>query len=182
MAPLDVIVYGHPVLREPARTIERITDHHRQFASELTETMYENQGIGLAANQVGSTQRVVVIDTEWPDREELNEQPVRQPVVMFNPEILEESAEDEDASEGCLSLPGITGTVWRSRRIRFSYTDLEGRRVERDVAGWLARCVQHELDHLNGVLFIDRMPAEERRQIAGQLAVLRRGEQATGSD
>lgn len=171
MAKLNLFYYDHPVLRETAQPIESITDRHRELARDMAETMYHHNGIGLAANQVGVTERIVVVDVDWPD------QPKRQkrtPLVLINPEIIDESIEDEIYSEGCLSLPEINGDVWRAIRIRCRYQSLDGQIQEIEAEGLKARCILHEVDHLNGTLFIDRMDPDERQKIAGKLNQLRK--------
>ncbi len=174
MAPLDIHTYDDPILRETARPIETITDRHRSLAADMSKTMYEANGIGLAGNQVGVTERVIVVDVDWVARSEEAREPIRQPVPMINPEVFEEDDEDDVFKEGCLSLPEIQGEVWRPMWIRYRYTDLDGRIREQKADGMLARCILHEVDHLNGVLFIDRMAPNERRKLAGKLSKLRR--------
>ena len=119
-------------------------------------------------------ERIIVVDVDWPRLKKENSNPFRRPIVMINPEVLEESEEDDVYIEGCLSLPGIEGNVWRARRIRYRYQDLSGRTHEKKAEDLLARCIMHEVDHLNGILFIDRMVPEDRRKVAGQLAKLRK--------
>ena len=178
MATLKIRTYGDPVLREKARPVTAITERHRQLAHDMAETMYQGRGIGLAANQVGETDRLVVVDVDWPDHEDKKGyQP--SPTFMFNPEVLEESPEDEHCKEGCLSLPGIDGEVWRPLWIRYRYQDMNGQWQERKASDLLARCILHEIDHLDGRLFIDRVAPDSRRQLAGKLGVLREGQPET---
>lgn len=172
MSRLRIYLYDDPVLRQVAQPVKKITDKTRQLAADMIETMYDARGVGLAANQVGALERVITVDTDWSEKRNAKPAP-RNPLVLINPEILEESAEDESSSEGCLSLPEIEGDVWRSLRIRFRYMDLDGNTHEEEATGLKARCIQHEVDHLNGVLFIDRMAPESRLELAGQLARLR---------
>lgn len=173
MAKLEVKIYDDPVLREKARPIEKIEERHRKLAEDMIETMYESRGIGLAANQVGSTERMIIVDVTWSDRGGKKAVP-RNPTVMINPEVLEESPQDDQMSEGCLSLPGIEGDVWRPLRIRYRYQDLDGQTFEKEATELEARCILHEVDHLDGVMFIDRMAPEERQRLAGQLSKLRK--------
>ncbi|MEN6626322.1 MAG: peptide deformylase [Candidatus Sumerlaeia bacterium] len=173
MSLLTIHIYDDPILRQVAQPIERVTERHRRLAADMAETMYESRGVGLAANQVGVLERIVVIDTEWSEKRNNGRGSARNPIPMINPEILEESADDEQVSEGCLSLPQIEGDVWRSLRVRVRYTDLDGVEREEEATGLKARCIQHEIDHLNGVLFIDRMAPEGRQALAGQLSKLR---------
>lgn len=175
MAILPIKIYGEPVLKRVASPVEKITDELRKLADDMIETMYDARGIGLAANQIGRTERIVVVDVDWARYEDEGKPIVRTPTVMLNPEVLEESVEDETYNEGCLSLPGITGDVWRPRRIKFRYRTPDWEEIERDAGGLLARCVQHEIDHLNGILFVDRMPKAKRFLLSRQLAKLRRG-------
>lgn len=179
MARLEVRLYGDPVLHEVARPIDQITGEHRKLAEDMAETMYESRGIGLAANQVGVTERIIVIDVNWSEKR--NKKPQgRNPIVLINPEILEEGVEDDVLAEGCLSLPEIEGDVWRPTAIKVRYQTLEGQTVERAATELEARCIQHEVDHLNGILFIDRMAADAREKLAGKLAKLRKSNPRAG--
>jgi peptide deformylase len=174
MGRLEVRLYGDPVLHETARPITQITDEHKKLAADMAETMYESRGIGLAANQVGITERIIVVDVFWSEKR--NKQPQgRNPIAMINPEILEEGIEDDVLAEGCLSLPEIEGDVWRPTEIKVRYQTLDGKIVERTATELEARCIQHEIDHVNGILFIDRMAADAREKLAGKLAKLRKG-------
>lgn len=179
MPPLPIRIYGDEVLSRTAIPVERVTDEIRRLAADMIETMYHANGIGIAANQVGSLDRIAIVDVEWARAEdEGRRQGTRNPIVMVNPEVLEESIEDESYDEGCLSLPGITGEVWRPKTIRVRYSTLEGEVVEREATDLFARCIQHEVDHLNGVLFIDRMSKARRLLLVRSLRRLRdsRGE------
>lgn len=173
MARMEIRIYDDPVLREKARPITEITERHRQLGQDMAEAMYESRGIGLAANQVGVTERIIVIDTTWSERDGKKPQP-RNPIIMINPEVLEESERDDVLSEGCLSLPDIEGDVWRAVRIRVRYQDLQGNWIEQPASELLARCILHEIDHLEGILFIDRMVPAARQKMAGKLAKLRK--------
>lgn len=178
MALLPIRIYDDPVLRETARPIEAIEPRHRALAMDMAETMYQSRGIGLAANQVGVTERMIVVDVEWGGKNE-KKGAGRNPLALLNPEVLETSEQEEPYDEGCLSLPQLEGEVWRPRWIRVRYQTLDGQTVERETEGLMARCIQHEIDHLNGVMFIDHMETEARQQIAGQLARLRKMRQQT---
>jgi peptide deformylase len=174
MSSLAIHVYGDPILRQKARTIARVEERHQQFARAMAEAMYGARGIGLAANQVGLLERLIVVDVEWSDRKTKADKGLeRCPIMMINPEILDESVEDDQTAEGCLSLPEMEGSVWRPSRIRYRYLDLAGRAIEAEATGLLSRCIQHEIDHLDGVLFIDRMAPDAREKLAGKLASLR---------
>lgn len=176
---MDIYIYDDPVLRKKAKAIKTITDRHHTLAKEMAETMYTASGIGLAGPQVGVLERIIVVDVEWSRADEENPTPKR-PIPMINPEILEESIEDDVYTEGCLSIPGLEGDVWRPVAIRVRYTTLEGKTVEREAEGLFARCIQHEIDHLDGVLFIDRMPRAERRKLNVPLKELAESEPGAG--
>jgi peptide deformylase len=165
MALLELRIYDDPILRRAAEPIERITSRHRELAHDMAETMYDARGIGLAAIQVGVLERLIAIDVDWVRAEE-GEKVVKKPIVMINPIVIAQSIEDDVYKEGCLSLPGIEGDVWRPLRVRVRHQRLNGETIERDCEGLLARCVLHEIDHLDGVLFIDRMAKDKRRKLA----------------
>lgn len=178
MSKLEIRIYGDPVLHEVARPIEQITPRHRELAVDMIETMYASNGIGLAANQIGVAERIVIVDTGWAGKNGKKAQP-RNPLVMINPEVIQEGVQDDVYSEGCLSLPEIEGDVWRPVRIKVRYQTLEGETVEREAAELEARCMMHEIDHLNGILFIDRIAPDERERLAGRLAQLRKAQKTT---
>lgn len=170
----EILTYDDPVLREKAQPVGEITDEHRAKLDAMAETMYSGRGIGLAATQVGLLERMIVVDVEWSEkRNGRNAQPPS-PIQMINPEIIEIDDQDQVMSEGCLSLPGIEGDVWRPTWIKLRWQDPSGESVEAEAKGLLARCIQHEIDHLDGILFIDRMEPAQRPRIAGKLAKLRR--------
>jgi peptide deformylase len=173
MAILDIRIYNDPVLRERALPIDPITARHVRLARDMMETMYSARGIGLAANQVGLTERIVVVDVHWPAHEKSKEK-CPPPLILLNPEVLETADKDDVCSEGCLSLPQVEGDVWRAVWVRYRYQDLEGKWHEKTTQDLEARCILHEIDHLDGVLFLDRMRLEERRKLAGKLAALRK--------
>ena len=177
MPVLPIRQYGDPVLRETAQPIATIDDTLRQLAADMGETMYAANGIGLAANQIGQLIRIVVIDVdeEYTRKVDGKRQRPKAPhlEVFLNPEIVSSSDDDGTYSEGCLSIPGLEGNVYRPNALRLRWMDLEGATHEADVDGLRARVLQHEIDHLNGVLFIDRMEPAARRALAGQLAALR---------
>ena len=174
---LEIEIYGDEVLGEKSRPIEHIDGEIENLARRMAESMYASKGIGLAANQVGRAIRLVVMDVDWPKRDE--DDPNRQqPTTLINPEVIEEGAEDDVFCEGCLSVPGIEGDVWRPTWIRYRYRNLKGKQIEAEARDMQARCIMHEIDHLDGVLFVDRMLTEDRRRIAGQLAKLRKSRPA----
>ena len=171
-----VLTYGEEALRRKAEPVIEITPAIRQMVAEMLETMQAERGVGLAAEQIGRTEAICVIDVpteaELPECVEANAA-VAMPLVMINPEITAQEGKQR-AEEGCLSFPEISVPITRARQVSAAYTDLEGQRHTITVQGLLARAVQHELDHLNAVLLVDRMTPVQRIAIAGRLKRLRR--------
>jgi peptide deformylase len=163
VAILKIRTFGDPVLRERARDVEHITDVHRKLIKDMFDTMREAPGVGLAAPQVGVLDRIFV----WEFEDESG--------VFINPEILERSGKAEDGEEGCLSLPGIVGPVDRSYEVVVEALDESDEPIRFEASDWVARIFQHEIDHLNGILFIDHLPEELKKEA---LATLR--DQALG--
>ena len=158
---LSIISYPHPTLRVRSKPIRRVNKELRNIAAQMLDLMYEAEGVGLAANQVNLPIRIFVANPagERGDGEEL---------VLLNPE-LQMPKGNVTGQEGCLSLPGIYGQVKRPKSIRLSAFDIQGNPVDRVVDGFLARVIQHENDHLDGVMFFDRMTEEAKREIDDQL-------------
>lgn len=154
MSRLEVRILGDPVLRKPAEPVKEVTDTLKKLISDMFDTMYAEEGVGLAAPQVGISDRVIVIDPHQEDTEKF---------ALINPEILEASKVTEKAEEGCLSIPGVRDIVERSSRVRVKGLSPEGEAREFEAEGLLARILQHEIDHLNGVLFIDRLSPIKRK-------------------
>jgi peptide deformylase len=159
MAILEILHFPDPRLRETARPVARFDDVLSRFIDDLFETMYAAPGVGLAATQVGDARRVAVMDCS----EDKN-----QPIVMCNPEILWQET-PEAVDEGCLSVPEHSDQVTRYARLRFAAADREGTRYEMDAEGLLAQCVQHELGHLDGRLYIDQLSRLKRERIRRKL-------------
>ena len=179
---LRVTTYGEPVLRQKAKPVAEVTDAIRRLAEQMITTMYENEtrGIGLAAPQVDASIRLVVLDTRGdgpprPDASpgELLLEP-RMPIVLVNPELAPTTKETSVYNEGCLSIPGISGDVERPLAVRLKTALIDGSEVDVECSGLLARCLQHEIDHLDGILFVDRMDEEDKAEIAGELRALRK--------
>ena len=161
---MSVRIYGDPVLRKTASQVEVFDEKLGKFVDEMTETMLEEDGVGLAANQVGVARQVAVIDTTG------GEQP---PLVLINPVITGKSEEIVESDEGCLSLPGITLPVKRPAQVSVEAVDQYGKPFSiRDASGLLARALQHEIDHLNGILFVDHVSALQRTMVSGKLKKL----------
>lgn len=175
---LSIHYYGDPVLREKHQVIDEVTDEIRTLAKDMIAMMRAQNGIGLAAQQIGRTESICVIelppelDTDddgtpmnpgWPDM----------PLALLNPVVEVLSDDVWNREEGCLSFPDITGKIQRPFSIRVEYMTLKGERLTAEAHGMLARVIQHEVDHLNGVLFIDRMSHVKRLALKGRLRKLR---------
>jgi peptide deformylase len=154
MAILKVLTEPDPILRKKAEPIASVDNSIRKLMDDMLETMYEDGGVGLAANQVGELKRILVIDLQKDD-EELERSKNFYPLYVANPEILESSKEMVEAEEGCLSLPGQRIMISRHENIRIKYLDYNNKSQDVKVEGWLARVIQHEMDHLDGKLAID---------------------------
>ena len=153
-----LIILPDPKLRLISEPITAITDEVRRLADDMLETMYDAPGVGLAAIQVGVPLRMVTMDVSKSETEP-------HPLVLLNPEILDASDELSVYEEGCLSIPEYYEEIERPARVRFRYMDLQGDNVEQEADGLLATCVQHEIDHLNGVLFIDYLSKLKRDRV-----------------
>lgn len=159
MAKLNILHYPDPNLRKRALPVEAVDDGIRTLAADMLETMYAENGIGLAATQVDVQKRVIVIDITT----ERNS-----PLTLINPEVLD-SRGSREMEEGCLSVPDYYDIVERAEWIRFRYLDLDGEMVETESDNLLAVCVQHEIDHLNGRLFVDYLSTLKRKRIQKKL-------------
>ena len=162
MAILPVIIAPDPRLKQISAPVDRVDDDVRRLMDDMLETMYLAPGVGLAAPQVGVLKRVIVVDAAPQDSE-------RQPYRMANPELVWVADEDHSAEEGCLSLPEYYGDVVRPAAIRVRYLDHENEIRECAADGLLAVCIQHEMDHLEGILFVDHMSALKRNMILRKL-------------
>jgi peptide deformylase len=159
MAILDILHFPDPRLRNKAKPVAQVDDSIRRLIDDMLETMYQAPGIGLAATQVNVAKRIVVIDLS----EEKND-----PLCLINPEILEKNG-IEQMEEGCLSVPGVFEQVTRANQIRVRALDRQGNPFEMEADGLLAVCIQHELDHLEGKLFVDYLSSLKRQRIRKKL-------------
>jgi peptide deformylase len=159
MALLSILHYPNPQLRLQARPVEAVTDEIRTLAADMLETMYAAPGIGLAATQVDRQLRVIVIDVSRTHD---------QPLCLINPEIMDKEGEEE-MEEGCLSVPGVYDNVRRAEKVRVRFLSLEGKEMAIDADGLLAVCIQHEIDHLDGKLFVDYLSMLKRNRIRKKL-------------
>jgi peptide deformylase len=171
MALLPIITLPDPVLRKEALLVERIDDGLLQLAEDMLATMYDAPGIGLAAPQIGVSRRLIVMD---PSRDE---EP-KTPLIMINPDIVERSAQLRMHEEGCLSIPDVTAEVERPAVTRVAYLDETGKPHERTLEGIWSTLVQHEIDHLNGVLFIDYLSRLKRDMVVKRLSKQKRADKA----
>jgi peptide deformylase len=167
MALLDILTVPNPVLKQVSTPVERVDDDLRRLMDDMLETMYAAPGIGLAAIQVGVPKQVIVMDLARQD-----EPP--QPRYFVNPEILWASDETAPYEEGCLSVPEIYDEVDRPARVKLRYLDYHGKEVTEDAEGLFAVCIQHEMDHLKGVLFIDHLSRLKRDRAVARVRKLAR--------
>jgi peptide deformylase len=170
---LSICTYGNPVLRKKAVEVRQVDGEIHELAKDMLETMYEERGVGLAAEQVGRTERMFVIDI--PTESDVGDDGSREnpgigmPLVFINPEITGHTEDVQVGPEGCLSFPEIFANVERWYEIDAEYMDLEGKRQTIHAKGLLARAIQHELDHLNGILLVDRMSHVKKVALGGKL-------------
>ncbi len=174
---MKIVKLGHPALRAKADAIDRIDDGVKTLADDMLDAMYAHDGCGLAANQVGVTRRLVVIDVREAKRRPSvlriggKSRPVHKhmPMILVNPQVEVLAGGKVAGSEACLSIPGVHGDVDRPAVVRARALDIDGNPVEFEAEGLLARALQHEIDHLDGILFIDRLSPEDRRRVADEL-------------
>jgi len=163
MAVLPLTKIPDPLLLAVSLPVETIDDDIRVFAHDMLDTMCKSGGVGIAAVQVGKLLRITAIDVNYRDGE-------RKPLIAINPEIVASSEEQSSYDEGCLSVGPYRSSISRPARITVSYTDLEGEKHQIEADGILATCFQHEIDHMDGVLFFDHLTKEQRQEILDQVA------------
>lgn len=174
MAILPIHLYGRPALKKKAKVVQGINDDLRKLVGDMFDTMRNAHGIGLAANQVGILKRVVVIDIS--DMDEWKDVP---PMALLNPEVLKEEG-TWVMEEGCLSIPEVRDDIERPENITVTYQDMDFKTQKLKAKGLLARVLLHEIDHLNGVLFLDHLGAVKQKLLKGRLNKIRRGEIEVG--
>lgn len=167
MSKLKLYEYPHPILHKKAERVTKIDDEIRKLLDDMLETMYADKGVGLAAPQVGVSKRIIVIDTEQRD-EDGNYKPGR-PMYLINPEIIYKSEEKILFCEGCLSIPGQSAEVERYESIKVRYLDYDGKEQEIEATDYPAVVLQHEIDHLDGILYIDRLSRLKRNMLLKKL-------------
>lgn len=179
---LRITFYGEPILRETGNPVTTFDASLKQLARDMIETMHAAEGIGLAAQQIDRALMLCVIDVSHLDDEDLDylvdgkRPPIDliMPMALANPVVSILPGDDLRAEEGCLSFPGVRGDVTRAERIEVSYQDLDGGSHRMVAGGWMARVIQHEVDHLNGILFIDHMETRQKRMMDSKLKRLKR--------
>jgi len=178
---LSILQYGDPILRAKGKHFEKIDNRIRELAQNMIETMHAANGVGLAAPQVGESLQLTVLDVsqveDRPSTMELNGENIdpqsAMPLVLINPEI-DLGSETEMGTEGCLSFPEITGEIERAKSVTVRAQNLDGEAIEIEATGFLARAIQHEVDHLNGILFIDRMSSAAKTSLSSKLKRLQK--------
>jgi peptide deformylase len=156
MALRTIELWGSEILRRKAEEIRQVDDELRTLIDDMFETMYHAEGVGLAAPQIGISQRVIVVDVH---------DEVKQPFALINPRLVEASTEREKGEEGCLSIPDLTAMVERAARVVVEGLDRDGKPLRVEGTGLLGRCLQHEIDHLDGVLFVDKVSPLQRNML-----------------
>lgn len=174
MAILPILEAPDPRLRTISSPVEEIDDDLQRLIDDMFETMYDAPGIGLAAIQVGVPRRLLVMDLQEPESDAEDAPPVKKPLVFINPRILEGSEDVSVYNEGCLSVPEQFAEVERPASVRASWMDRDGRIHEETLEGLLATCLQHEMDHLEGILFIDHLSRLKRDMVLKKLAKARK--------
>ena len=162
MSIRNIIIEPDPILRKKSTTLETVDDSTRKLLDDMLQTMYNAPGIGLAAVQIGILKRLLVIDVSKKEEE-------KKPLFLINPEITYQSEETSIYEEGCLSLPGHFAEIERPAKCKINYIDYHGKKAELEAEGLLSTCVQHEIDHLNGILFIDYLSKLKKDMIIKKL-------------
>lgn len=176
---LPIVAYGDPVLRKEARFIEKGELDLEKLVENMYETMYEAAGVGLAAPQIGMDIRLFVVDGQPLNENEKNEDIdptlIGFKKVFINAEILEEDGDDWPFEEGCLSIPGIRADVYRPEKLVITYRDMDWNEITETYEGIAARIIQHEYDHIDGILFTDYLPPLKKRMLKNKLADITKG-------
>ncbi|MEW5798963.1 MAG: peptide deformylase [Bacteroidota bacterium] len=171
MSTLPVYLYGNEVLKKKAKIVSGISDTEIKLIQDMFDTMHHANGIGLAANQIGELKQILVVDIS-----DMEAGKGTKPLVVINPEIIAESDNETEYEEGCLSIPDVREKVWRPEKITLKYNDVNMKEIVLDAEGLLARVLQHEIDHLNGILFLDYLSSTSRTLLRGKLSKISKGE------
>jgi peptide deformylase len=175
---LNIVKYGHPTLREKGKRVEQVTAEIRQLAADMIETMYAAEGVGLAAQQIGRPLLLTVIDVSPSEQPWTITPTLPMPLVLLNP-VVSHPLGEQTSSEGCLSIPEVSAQIRRARQVTVRARTLDGQDITFECTGLLARAAQHEFDHLNGILFVDRMDAATRASFSGKLKKMQKETEAT---
>lgn len=157
MALLEIVYGPHPIFKTKAEPFHQIDEDARQLASDMLETMYEYRGVGMAANMIGVAKQLIVVD--------LQQEGVRMPYVMFNPEVINSSDDQSTNEEASLSFPGISAEVTRANEVTVKYLDKKGEEKKIDAEGWFATVIQHEIDYLHGRTYLDHLSKMKRDRL-----------------
>ena len=171
MSERAILTYPDPRLKARSAPVAAVSDQERRLMDDMLETMYGARGIGLAAIQIGVKQRIIVMDTTSRAEGPLSDQEKAQPLYFVNPRVVKTSQEQSVYREGCLSVPGVYEEVTRPSRCTISFLDYHGDPQSLALSGLMATCIQHEMDHLDGMLFIDHLSRPVRRGIEKKLAL-----------
>lgn len=166
MSILPIVTYNDPVLREKTVPIEKLTDSVNELIDDMIETMYNSDGVGLAAPQIGQSLKLFVMDGDPVLEEDEEKHGV---LVFINPEIVEKKGKNISMDEGCLSIPDVREKVFRPETIVIRFKDRNFKEQEKEFSGWMARIIQHEFDHLKGILFIDYLSSFRKRMVKSDL-------------
>lgn len=178
MSVLPIVTYNDPILKKKSESISENSDELQKLIDDMFETMYQASGVGLAAPQIGKSIQLFVMDADAVTKEIDDEEDVG-PMVFINPEIIERGDESVKMEEGCLSIPEVRDEVSRPKTIQVSYKDREFNHQTMKASGWLARVIQHEYDHLQGILFLDYLSAFKRRLHKSTLRKIEKGKLET---
>lgn len=178
MSVLPIVTYDDDVLRQKAEPVQKNSPELQSLIDDMFDTMYNSDGVGLAAPQVGKLLRIFVADADPMIEEE--EGSIHGPLALINPEITFESDRKIDMDEGCLSIPGVNAKVTRPEKIVVNYLDRDFNEQKQEVDGWLARVIQHEKDHLDGILFLDHLSMFKRKMLSSKLKEIEEGRAEIG--
>jgi peptide deformylase len=165
MSVLKILEVPNPLLKQRSEPVEEITPEIQKTLDDMLETMYQANGVGLAAPQVGILKRMLVIDTSKSTRYG-NQEKTAEPVFVINPKIIKKSEETKDFEEGCLSIPNQRAKVTRPAAVTVEYQDKSGKQIIKDLDGFMAVVFQHEIDHLDGILYVDRLNVVQRKNLS----------------
>lgn len=177
MAILPIVTYDDDILRKEAEPVKEFNDGIKTLIEDMFETMYNSDGVGLAAPQIGKLLRIFVADADPMAKKE--DDTLYGPIAMINPRITFESEHEVEMEEGCLSIPGINAVITRPESIKVTFRDENFEQQTLEAGGWLSRVIQHEIDHLDGVIFLDHLSMFKRKLLSGKLKEIAEGRKET---